>query len=211
MKHVHLQPVDPVDLEDYPEALSDPALANDYFTKFWHSRWLSSRLHLSASLAVQGAALNLFFLARSQTPVGSLPRDQRLLARLLRISDVEWGHLMAEDITPLHGWRAYRFGDDVVLGHAVVIEVAIDAMDRREARKQSTEERAVRERRRRLVPMLRTVGLDARACADATLVGWLDDWLIANHHGQRRSPQIESSIARALRAAGDAGVMSRGR
>lgn len=206
-----LRAVEDATLEDYPDQLCDAALATDYFTKFWHDRWLSSRLHLTASLEVQGAALNLFFLARKQTPIGSLPVDQRLLARLLRVSDREWEGLMAQDITPLHQWREYAHDGTVVLGHPVVIEVSLDALDRREARRLANDDKAVRERRRRLQVTMREAGVSEPAIKDWSLVCWLDEWLCANHHGQRRFPQIQHSLSRALQAASAAGQLNRGR
>ena len=48
-------------LPDYPAELVDARMTSDYFTVFWHDRWLNSELHLTSSLDVQGAALNLFF------------------------------------------------------------------------------------------------------------------------------------------------------
>ena len=91
-----LQPVDTGDLPEYPDALCDPQLTSDYFTMFWHDRWLASTMHLTAPLEVQGAALNLFFLARKQVPVGSLPVEDRVLARLLRIDLDAWQRLCRE-------------------------------------------------------------------------------------------------------------------
>lgn len=212
MTHLRaLAPVDPETLEDYPEQLTDPALATDYFTKFWHDRWLSSRLHLTGTLAVQGAALNLFFLSRKQTPIGSLPSCPKMLARLLRVTDGEWDLLVRQDITPLHGWRPYRHAGHVVLGHHVVIEVSLDALDRREARRLANDDKAVRERRRRLQGTMREAGCGEPAIKDWPLVCWLDDWLTAHHSGQRRFPQIQHSLNRALQAASAAGVLNRGR
>jgi hypothetical protein len=211
MRAPHLRPVDPLDLPDYPDALRDPSLTSDYFTKFWHDRWLSSRAHLCASMTVQGAMLNLFFYARKQTPVGSLPSDHAVLARLLRVSETQWLTMMDEPITPLHHWTEYQFGGEIVLGHPVVIEVALDALDRREARKASNEERAVRERRRRLVALMRELNCSEAVCKDDRLVGWLDDWLQENHRGRRQRPQIDASLGRAMKAAASAGVLNTGR
>ncbi|WP_305972659.1 MULTISPECIES: hypothetical protein [unclassified Mameliella] len=207
----HLRPIEVEDMPEYPQELCDPSGATDYFTKFWHDRWLSSRLHLTASLEVQAAALNLFFYARKQNPIGSLPVDQRMLARLLRISDGQWHELMNQEITPLHGWREYSHDGGVVLGHPVVIEVAQDALDRREARKLANDDKAVQERRRRLVGTLRQCGCSEPMTKDWALVCWLDDWLAANHHGQRRFPQIQHSVERALRAAAAEGRLNKGR
>lgn len=210
MSRSMLRPVDVEALEDYPAALARPEAATDYFTKFWHDRWLSSRLHLTGSLEVQAAALNLFFYARKQMPIGSLPVDHRILARLLRVSDGQWHGLMDQDPNPLHGWTEYRFGEGVVLGHPVVIEVALDAVDRREQRRLSNEEKSVRERRRRLMTTMRDVGCSEAVIKDWALVSWLDDWLARNHRGRRQSPQIEQSLQRALRAAQDAGKFNGG-
>ncbi len=203
----HLKPVEPVVLEHYPAELCDPRLTNDYFTMFWHDRWLSSRMHLTASMAVQGAALNLFFLSRKQIPVGSLPSDEKLLARMLRVSEEDWRGMMAQEITPLHHWREFEHEGEIVLGHSVVIEVALDALDKREARKASNEERAVRVRIARLIETMRDAGCSKEACGDSRLVEWLDGWLLENHRGQRRRPQIDASLKRALAAAAQAGVL----
>lgn len=211
MRTPHLRTIDPNDLPDYPDALRDPSLTSDYFTKFWHDRWLSSRAHLRASMAVQGAMLNLFFYARKQTPVGSLPADHGDLARLLRVSDSDWSRMMAEPITPLHHWTEYMADDEVVLGHPVVIEVALDALDRREARKASNGERAVRERRRRLVLLMGDMDFSEAVRKDDRLVGWVDDWLQENHRGRRQRPQIDASLGRAMMAAQAAGVLNKGR
>jgi hypothetical protein len=199
MQPAHLRPVDS-DLPDYPDELCDPRLTADFFTAFWHDRWLSSRLHLKASMTVQGMALNLFFLSRKQNPVGSLPSDQDMIARLLRVDLAEWRGAMAQDITPLHNWSRYQYGDEVVLGHPVVIEVARDALDRREARKLSNEAKAVQQRQARLVDVLRGEPFRCQPALldDAVLVRRLDEWLQEHHRGQRRMPQFAHSVQRAL-------------
>lgn len=202
----HLQPVPNGPLPEYPEELCDPHLSNDYFTAFWHDRFLSSRLHLTASMAVQGAALNLFFLSRKQVPVGSLPTEGDMLASLLRISAGQWHDLMQEPITPLHNWRQYSYGDGrVVYGHSVVIEVARDALDRRVTRKAASEGKAVYQRQQRLVDVMQSMGCDKSVCGDKVLIERLDAWLLDNHHGQRRMPQFEASITRALQHASNVG------
>lgn len=206
-----LRSVDVTELPEYPPELGNPAAATDHFTKFAHDRWLSSRLHLTASLEVQATALNMFFYARKQIPVGSLPCDQRLLARLLRVSEAQWHQMMDQEVTPLHGWREYGYEGGLVLGHPVVIEVALDALDRREARKLANDEKAVYERRRRLIGTLKQCGVSDAAAGDWPLVCWIDDWLVAHHHGQRRFPGIETSVKRALAAAAAEGRLNRGR
>lgn len=186
------------ELPEYPAELCDPHLTADYFTMFWHDRWLSSRLHLTGTMAVQGAALNLFFLARKQVPVGSLPADEAMLSRLLRIDLAEWRGLMAQPVTPLHQWKQYTYEDGVVLGHPVVIEVARDALTKREHRKASSEAKSVAIRQTRLVELMRDLGCAKGLCEDKVLVERLDAWLLENHRGQRRRPQVDASLTRAL-------------
>lgn len=201
MNQPHLRTVDATPLPEYPPELCDPRLTADYFTMFWHDRWLSSALHLTAPMAVQGAALNLFFLARKQVPVGSLPVSDAMLARLLRVDQADWIGWMAQPITPMHNWTRYAYGDAEVWGHPVVIEVARDALARREVRKASTESKAIYQRQGRLSDVMREMGVDKAMCADRVLIERLDAWLVENHHGQRRMPQFEASIKRALQHA----------
>lgn len=207
----HLRSVSGIDdLPEYPPDLCDPRLTSDFFTMFWHDRWFSSRLHLTATLAVQGAALNLFFLSRKQVPVGSLPDDDAILARLLRVDYHEWVGLRAQPVGPLHNWRPYRYEGEVVLGHPVVIEVARDALHRREERKASSEAKAVSQRQARLADLMRENGLDKALCEDRVLVERIDAWLVENHRGQRRRPQIDASLQRALRHAVSEGWIGKG-
>ena len=198
-------------MPEYPPELCDPRLSADYFTMFWHDRWLNSTLHLTASMDVQGAALNLFFGARKQTPVGSLPDNDRILSRLLHIDLETWLDLRARPIGPLHNWRAYRVGGSVVLGHDVVIEVALDALGRRQQREASNTEKAVAMRRRRLAEVMQGLGCSPGVTADRDLVARMDDWLEVNHHGQRRMPQFEASVTRALRHAASEGWLPKAR
>jgi len=210
-KNIRLSAVPETDYPAYPATLCDPHLSSDYFTAFWHDRWLASRLHLTARLDVQGAAMNLFWYARKQTPVGSLPIDEDILHNLLRISREDWLALMAQDITPLHNWSKYRnpITGKIVYGHPVVMEVCEDALMRREVRKAKNEGKAVYQQQRRLAEAMQQIKCPAAMCEDKVLIERLDDWLITNHRGQRRMPQFETSLRKALDHAEKAGWVSR--
>lgn len=194
----HLQAVEPESLPDYPVELIDARMTSDYFTMFWHDRWLNSELHLTADMAVQGAALNLFFIARKQNPVGSLPENDRMIAKLLHIDIEAWERLKSQPINPLHNWSRFRVDDKIVLGHPVVIEVAMDALARREQRAASNEERAVAMRQHRLKRDMKELRCSEAMCNDPVLVQRLDDWLVEHHPGQRRMPKFAKSLRRAL-------------
>lgn len=197
-RHRPFEVVSADDLPEYPADLMDAPPAADFFIKFFHIRWLNSRLHLTASQQVQGMALNLFMISRSQNPMGSLPNDEAVIARLLRVSQEEWRSAVAQPIGPLHGWRQYRASDQVVLGHAVVIEGCQDAINRREAREAGNEEKRAAQRLKRLAETMHSIGCGKDMCADAVLVQRIDEWLLANHNGQRRRPQFDALIRRAL-------------
>ena len=80
-----LHPVPDDGLPAYPLA-KDFRMPTHYFMAWWHNRWLNSDLHLIGSYEVQGVAVALFSIAQNQSPIGTLPRDEVLLARLLRLA-----------------------------------------------------------------------------------------------------------------------------
>lgn len=208
--HIRLVSADKV-LPAYPAELCEAHASVDYFTAFWHDRHLNSRLHLRGDMDVQGAALNLFFLARKQVPVGSLPNDHSDLAKLLRIDLIYWHQLLGRPITPLHNWELYDAGGKVVLGHPVVIEVAMDAARRREARDLARTAKATEARTRRLGELMVEIGCDVRMTQDRVLMERLNSWVEENHKGQRRMPEIEGTIRAALRHAANCGWINRQR
>ena len=197
----HVKVVDDVAMPDYPDDLTDVRMTSDYFTVWWHDRWLNSELCLTAKMDVQGAALNLFFIARKQNPIGSLPDNDSMLAKLLRIDLEYWQELRARPINPLHNWQQYRSGDKVVLGHPVVIEVARDALNRREIREAAGTARATDMRLGRLREVMKEIKCSPAVINDKSLVERLDAWLLEHHKGQRRMPRFEASLNAALRHA----------
>ena len=196
-------------LPEYPADLIDARMTSDYFTVFWHDRWLNSELCLTARMDVQGTALNLFWIARKQNPIGALPANDDMLAKLLRIDREYWLELKGRPISPLHNWQRMRAGEKIVLGHPVVIEIALDALGRREIREAAQSEKAAAMRVKRLGEMMVEIGCDARMADDRALLGRLDDWLLENHKGQRRMPRFETSLKAALRHAEAAGWLQR--
>lgn len=185
-------------LPEYPVELVDARLTSDYFTMFWHDRWLNSELCLTAPLDVQGAALNLYFIARKQNPVGSLPDNDDMLAKLLRVDLATWQDLRGRRISPLHGWSSYTVNGKRVLGHSVVIEVALDALTKRVAREASNDERAVKMRQVRLREAMIDIRCDVTLTNDKILIERMDAWLMENHIGQRRMPKFQGSLERAI-------------
>lgn len=197
----HRAPLRPVDLDSlpvYPFNLSDRLQAH-YFIQIQFNRWLSSTLGLMGSMDVQGAALTLIFHAQNQSPIGTLPDDDEVLARLLRIDLSQWKQLRNRDLGALHNWRPYRCdGNTVRLGHPTVIEVLTDAFERREARQASNEARAVSMRLSRLRKALSGMGCSPAVLADDVLIARMDDWLTQTCQGNRTDVNYDRALHHAV-------------
>ena len=191
--------IDTDQLPVYPIDRSD-RLVIHYFTMWHHDRWLNSTMHLKASYEVQGVARALFDLAQRQTPPGTLPDDDEMLAKLLRLDLARWRDLCALPIGPLHNWSRCLCGNEVRLMHPVVTEVILDAMAKRETREVRKTERANDRRLERLQAGLAAAGLDREALGDETLVRRIDDWLLATHQGNRTQLVYQRAFEHAVRS-----------
>jgi len=192
-------------LPEYPVS-RDTHLQAHYFTMFEHHRWLSSTLHLTAPMDVQGAALNLFFIAQSQTPIGSLPDDDLILSRLLRIDLTTWQGLRNRTVGALHNWVHCISDGELRLMHPVVTRVVLNAIERREEREASNEEKAVYERKKRLRAAMADLGCTKDVLADTVLIDRIDDWLLSTCKGQRRKSVYEGAMQHAARLGWFGGV-----
>ena len=169
----------------YPIARNE-RLDGQTFVKWWHHRWLASDLCLMASFEVKGMARDLFDLAQTQSPMGTLPRDRAVVARLLRVDVRHFEGLCRLDYSPMSGWQPCVTDDgEIRLYHPVVLEQVQDALNRREAWLASKTGAAVRERRRRLIAALREMGVSAEVVADDALIERMDQWLVDNWKTKR--------------------------
>lgn len=188
--------VDVAALPEYPID-RDMRLPSHYFTTFWHHRWLNSELHLTADMAVQGAAMNLFFIAQSQSPIGTLPDNDLILARLLRIELTAWQELRDRRVNPLHNWHPVNCEGEIRLAHPVVQEVALDALNRRDAKAVSNEDKAVYQRQQRLRMALKDLGVGKDALADKVLIERMEQWLTDHRPGRRTIQAYEAALVHA--------------
>lgn len=178
--------------EPYPLG-RDFRMPTHYFIAWWHNRWLNSDLHLVGSYEVQGVALALFCIAQNQSPMGTLPRDDELLAKLLRIDLARWRDLCRAAIAPLHGWYLADCDGENRWAHKVVLEVLLDARDRAETRRMSNDERAVQKRIERLRKALAEIGVDKALLADRLVLEAMDEWLEV-HWKKRRNALAYSRL-----------------
>lgn len=180
----HLTPIPDEGLPPYPLP-SDFRMPTHYFMAWWHNRWLNSTLHLTGSYEVQGIALALYCIAQNQSPLGTLPFDDELIARLLRVDLPRWQDLQRGKVPPLHGWYLVDCDGEARWAHPVVLEMVVQARDRAEVRRMSNEERTVQKRIERLRHALEEFGVDKSLLADRSVLEAMDEWLEANWKKRR--------------------------
>lgn len=168
------------------------------FVKWWHHRWLASEMHLMATYEVQGMARALFDLAQTQSPMGTMPRNRAIVARLLRVEPHRFEELCRSEFGPLSGWMPCVTEDgESRMYHPVVLEQVQDALSRREAWIAKKSDAAVRERHRRLIKALRELGVSQAVVADAALIERMDQWLLDNWPNKRTAEAYHRVMAEA--------------
>lgn len=181
------------DLEQYPIDRSERLDAHS-FVKWMHHRWMSSRTFKLAGWEAQGMARALYDMAQTESPVGTLPDDDKELAVMLRIDSSRVLDLRKMDFGPFRGWRPCLCGSEIRLMHPVVLEQVRDALDRRDTRTLSADAKAEYQRIRRLKDGLKALGMDERAIADDVLINRMDAWLKENRKGRRDRASYEAVI-----------------
>lgn len=169
-------------------------LESHYFINFHFNRWLTSDFRLLASDAVRAWAFDLFCVAQNQAPVGTLPMDETLQARLLGVDLSRWRELCALQISPLYNWSPCLCGDEVRLAHPVVTEIALDATKKRSAYLAKREADQERKRRLRLAEQIREAGGHSNLCENPAYVSRLDEWLVANCQGNRTTDRVREGM-----------------
>lgn len=207
------QVVDASELPEYPIS-TESRLDSHYFMQFNHDRYDRSDFRRKGyrDPEVGFFGLELFFKSHGETPLGTLPTDDDSLAFLLGLPLDRWLSLKERSFHPLYNWTPVRCDNgEIRLAHPVVQEVMEAALRGHREYKASNENKAVYARRKRLVEALRECGCGPDLCNDEFAVAWIDDWLLEHHAGQRRMPQLQHSIAKALRAAAAEGILGRSR
>lgn len=124
----HLRPVGSEDLPEYPISACD-RLDSHFFIQWNLKRWRKSVFRQLADPEVGWAGFQLFCEAHDETPVGTLPTDERLLARAANVSVEKWKDLCARPISPLHNWHRVRCDNGAIrLAHEVVTLTTQEAL-----------------------------------------------------------------------------------
>jgi hypothetical protein len=202
--------IESADLPVYPVE-SDDRLETHYYLTWHHRRWMNSEFRALGDLDVRGAALDLYCAAMDQSPVGTLPLDDRLLAKLVGVSIDQWAQLMKREYTPLYGWFHCLTDKGVICwAHPVVKGVVLDALDKRHKNLSARE--ADRERKRLLAlkdQMIRA-GAPRGMAEDEARVARLDAYLIEHYPNRQRRPAVILEAMEALELAAVSAERGRG-
>lgn len=191
--------VDTSALPLYPISTSE-RLDSHFFIQWNLKRWRGSDFRRLADPEVGWAGFQLICAAQDETPIGTLPTNEVLLAECARVSLDKWRQLCERTIHPLHKWHKVLCDNgEIRWAHHVVILVAQEAIDGRDRRAASNEEKAVYARLKRIKDALEEFGCDKSVAGDDVLVKRLDDWLTENCPGQRRKPAYERALMHAAR------------
>lgn len=193
----HIRPV-PADLPVYPIGAQD-RLDGNSFVKWNSARWMASRTAKLMAWDQQGMHRYLFDACQMETPVGTLPDDDRELAAMLRTDAARIREIRGMEFGALRNWRPCLCDGQVRLMHPVVLEQVQDALVRRAIAVLSKEEKAVAMRRDRLAKALLAEGMSADAVADPALIARMDEWIAANHKGRRSAAVYRSAILHSVR------------
>ncbi|KPU83713.1 hypothetical protein JI58_08010 [Marinosulfonomonas sp. PRT-SC04] len=186
---MRLSVVDVAGMPEYP-IRSDQRLENHFYVEFHQRRWLNSTFRMLAEPEVRAYGFDLFFIAQDQSPVGTLPCDDLLLAKYLGIDIERWKAACERKISPLYNWSEVVCDTgEVRLAHAVVTEMVIKAIGfkaassvRREAGRQRKRFSDLREKIERIgaKQMMNNEGFIER----------LDEWLLKNRPEQNRTENV---------------------
>ncbi len=192
----HIRPV-PADLPVYPIGAQD-RLDGNSFVKWNSARWMASRTAKLMSWDQQGMHRYLFDACQMETPVGTLPDDDRELAAMLRTDAARIREIRGMEFGALRNWRPCLCDGQVRLMHPVVLEQVQDALDRRAMAKLSEDARAQAVRLDRLRKALSEQGLSKAVLADDVLVERMDAWLRDAHRGRRTAAVYRSALLHAV-------------
>ena len=124
-----LRAIGPVDLDQLPEYPIEPdaRLDSHEFLRWEFGRWLASDMRWNGTHECKSMWFELVNLFYRETPVGTLPKDQKRLSRMIQpvVDQDHFDALCALEYGPLHGWVPCRCGDNIRLMHPVVTRIVL--------------------------------------------------------------------------------------
>ncbi len=191
MSNLQLASID--DLDEYPLS-SEDRLDSHYFMAWERRRWLNCDMRLKGTAECRALFFDLINISYDQSPVGTLPTDYGVLAKMLFVDRDHFTQLCRLDFGPLHKWRRVKCGEEIRLMHPMVLRSLTEAISRKEDHRARSEAASVSKRLLRLRGSL--AGYQAELAQYDAAVRWIDEWLVKEGCEYRSSSWIERGIAR---------------
>lgn len=192
------KPIRPVPVDDLPlyPISANERLDSHYFVIWNMKRWRKSNFRNLCDPDVGWYGFLLFCECHDETPVGTLPTDDRLLAKALSISVDAWQSLCRREISPLHNWhRVMCDNGEIRLAHPVVQEVAEEAMKSARKNRADATDRKRAKRIKDLREMIENRIKASQLLRDPSFLDRFNDWLEDRYpDSQRREGFIRSAI-----------------
>ena len=188
----HLLPIDAGDLPDYPLG-ADDRLDSHYFMVWERRRWLNSDMRLKGTPECRALYFDLTNIAYDQSPVGTLPDDMDVLAKMLFLDPGHFRALCKLDYGPLHKWTRCRCeGGEVRLMHPMVLRSLTEAIARKEDNRARNEAANAAKRLQRLRATV--AGYQSELAKNDAAVRWIDEWLMKEGCEYRSAAWIERAM-----------------
>lgn len=180
---VHLTPIQ--DMDDYPLTAED-RLDSHYFMAWERRRWLNCDMRLKGTPECRALYFDLTNIAYDQSPIGTLPTDMGVLAKMLFVDRHHFEQLCKLDFGPLHKWRPVRCEGEIRLMHPMILKTLTEAISRKEDHRARSEAASISKRILRLRTALG--GYEKSLAENDAAIRWIDDWLV-KEGCEYRSPQ----------------------
>ena len=185
--------VDSGELPEYPLG-SEDRLDSHYFMVWERRRWLNSDMRLKATAECRAYYFDLINISYDQSPIGTLPLDMELLAKLLFVDAAHFRSLCRLDFGPLHKWsQCIVEGGEVRLMHPMVLRTLTEAISRKEDNRARNEAANAKKRIQRLRSVI--AGYHAELAKNDAAIRFMDQWLQEQGCEYRTSQWIEHAMA----------------
>ncbi len=187
--------VDVNTLPQYPISAGD-RLDSHFFIAWNLKRWRKSKFRQLAEPEVGWFGFLLFCEAHDETPVGTLPTDERLLASAIGVTVDYWKKLDSREVNPLHNWELVQCDNgEVRYAHPVVTEVVLEAVKSRRVNQANTEAKRRFKRLKDLEEMIKDRIGAGQLLRTPQFVDRFNDWLEEKHPDvQRREAFIRQAL-----------------
>lgn len=188
---VSFHAVDIDELPEYPLGV-DERLDSHWFIAWERRRWLNSSMRLKGTPECRALHFDLINICYDQQPIGTLPDDKEVLAKLLMVERGHFEALCRLDYGPLHNWFRVRCEGEVRLMHQFVFQVLTSAISRREDNRARTEAANLRKRLQRLRETV--MGLQVDLAKNDAAIRWMDEWLQEQGCEYRSTSWVERAM-----------------